>query len=67
MSPQKNPRFTDDELRVMVDEIVRVELQLFEAQFQQTTIARKIGLWQRIVDRINSVGNHPRTRENIRK
>ncbi|KAJ1210097.1 hypothetical protein NDU88_005465 [Pleurodeles waltl] len=51
----------------MVEEIVRVEPQLFGAQVQHTTIARKMELWQRIVDRVNAVGQHPRNREDIRK
>ncbi|KAJ1200072.1 hypothetical protein NDU88_003900 [Pleurodeles waltl] len=51
----------------MVEEIVRVEAQLFRAQVQHTTIARKMELWQRIVDRVNAVGQHPRNREDIRK
>ncbi|KAJ1131048.1 hypothetical protein NDU88_009391 [Pleurodeles waltl] len=48
-------------------EKVRVEPQLFVAQVQHTTIARKMELWQRIVDRVNAVGQHPRNREDIRK
>ncbi|KAJ1098270.1 hypothetical protein NDU88_003386 [Pleurodeles waltl] len=51
----------------MVEEIVRVEPQLFGAQVQHTTIARKMELWQRIVDRVNAVGQHPRNRDDIRK
>ncbi|KAJ1189775.1 hypothetical protein NDU88_006517 [Pleurodeles waltl] len=51
----------------MVEEIIRVELQLFGTQVQHTTIARKAELWQRIVDRVNAVGQHPRNREDIRK
>ncbi|KAJ1193529.1 hypothetical protein NDU88_002826, partial [Pleurodeles waltl] len=52
---------------VMVEEIIRVETQLFGAQVQQTSIARKMELWWRIVDRVNAVGLHPRTRDDIRK
>ncbi|KAJ1217878.1 hypothetical protein NDU88_005465 [Pleurodeles waltl] len=51
----------------MVEEIVRVEPQLFGAQVQHTSIARKMELWCRIVDRVNAVGQHPRNREDIRK
>ncbi|KAJ1097334.1 hypothetical protein NDU88_002458 [Pleurodeles waltl] len=51
----------------MVEEIVRVEPQLFGAQVQHTTIARKMELWSRIVDRVNAVGQHPRNRDDIRK
>ncbi|KAJ1126873.1 hypothetical protein NDU88_005279 [Pleurodeles waltl] len=50
----------------MVEEIVRVEPQLFGALVQHTTIARKMELWQRIVDRVNAVGQHPRNRDDIR-
>ncbi|KAJ1154026.1 hypothetical protein NDU88_006783 [Pleurodeles waltl] len=67
MSPQKNPRFTDEELRVMVEEIARVEPQLFGAQVQQISIARKMELWQRIVDRVNFMGTYPRTWDDIQK
>ncbi|KAJ1110014.1 hypothetical protein NDU88_007369 [Pleurodeles waltl] len=49
----------------MVEEISRVEPQLFSAQVQQ--IARKKELWQRIVDRVNSMGTYPWTRDDIRK
>ncbi|KAJ1127711.1 hypothetical protein NDU88_006104 [Pleurodeles waltl] len=51
----------------MVEEIVRVEPQLFGTQVQYTSIARRTELWQRIVDRVNAVGQHPRNREDIRK
>ncbi|KAJ1164184.1 hypothetical protein NDU88_004629 [Pleurodeles waltl] len=51
----------------MVEEIIRVEPQLFGSQVQHTTIARKAELWQRIVDRVNAVGQHPRNRDDIRK
>ncbi|KAJ1214406.1 hypothetical protein NDU88_002025 [Pleurodeles waltl] len=51
----------------MVGEIVRVEPQLFGSQVQHTSIARKMELWQRIVDRVNAVGQHPRNRDDIRK
>ncbi|KAJ1192075.1 hypothetical protein NDU88_001387 [Pleurodeles waltl] len=51
----------------MVEEIVRVEPQLFGSQVQHTSIARKMELWRRIVDRVNAVGQHPRNREDIRK
>ncbi|KAJ1147274.1 hypothetical protein NDU88_000155 [Pleurodeles waltl] len=51
----------------MVEEIVCVEPQLFGAQVQHTTIARKMELWSRIVDRVNAVGQHPRNRDDIRK
>ncbi|KAJ1150115.1 hypothetical protein NDU88_002913 [Pleurodeles waltl] len=67
MAPQRHPRFSEEELRVMVDKIIRVEPQLFGSQVQHTTIARKMELWQRIVDRVNAVGQHPRTRDYIRK
>ncbi|KAJ1169940.1 hypothetical protein NDU88_001824 [Pleurodeles waltl] len=67
MARQGHPRFSEEELRVMVEEIVRVEPQLFGSQVQHTSIARKIELWRRIVDRVNAVGQHPRNREDIRK
>ncbi|KAJ1186460.1 hypothetical protein NDU88_003241 [Pleurodeles waltl] len=67
MSRQRHPRFSKEELRVMVEEILRVEPQLFGAQVQHTSIARKMELWRRIVDRVNAVGQHPRNREDIRK
>ncbi|KAJ1188487.1 hypothetical protein NDU88_005248 [Pleurodeles waltl] len=67
MAPQRHPRFSEEELRVMVEEIIRVEPQLFGSQVQQTSIARKVELWRRIVDRVNAVGQHPRTRDDIRK
>ncbi|KAJ1154019.1 hypothetical protein NDU88_006776 [Pleurodeles waltl] len=67
MAPQRHPRFSNEELRVMVEEIVRVEPQLFGTQVQHTTIARKMELWSRIVDRVNAVGQHPRNRDDIRK
>ncbi|KAJ1199313.1 hypothetical protein NDU88_003150 [Pleurodeles waltl] len=51
----------------MVEEIIRVEPQLFGAQLQQISIDRKMALWRRIVDRVNAVGQHPRTRDDIRK
>ncbi|KAJ1125080.1 hypothetical protein NDU88_003518 [Pleurodeles waltl] len=51
----------------MLEEIIRVEPQLFGTQVQHTTIARKAELWQRIVDRVNAVGQHPRNRDDIRK
>ncbi|KAJ1104296.1 hypothetical protein NDU88_001708 [Pleurodeles waltl] len=67
MAPQRHPRFSDQELRVMVEEILRVEPQLFGSQVQHTSIARKAELWQRIVDRVHAVGQHPRNREDLRK
>ncbi|KAJ1129410.1 hypothetical protein NDU88_007780 [Pleurodeles waltl] len=67
MAPQRNPRFSEEELRVMMEEIVRVEPQLFGSQVQQTSTARKMELWRRIVDRVNTVGQHPRTQDDIRK
>ncbi|KAJ1101086.1 hypothetical protein NDU88_006160 [Pleurodeles waltl] len=67
MAPQRHPRFSEEELRVMVEKIVRVEPQLFGSQVQHTSIARKMELWRRIVDRVNAVGQHPRNREDIRK
>ncbi|KAJ1099176.1 hypothetical protein NDU88_004280 [Pleurodeles waltl] len=36
-------------------------------QVQHTSIAREMELWQRIVDRVNAVGQHPRNRDDIRK
>ncbi|KAJ1207501.1 hypothetical protein NDU88_002892 [Pleurodeles waltl] len=67
MARQRHPRFAEEELRVMVEEIVRVDPQLFGSQVQHTSIARKMELWRRIVDRFNAVGQHPRNREDIRK
>ncbi|KAJ1140307.1 hypothetical protein NDU88_006664 [Pleurodeles waltl] len=51
----------------MVEEIIRVKPQLFESQVQQTSIARKMELWRRIVDKVKAVGQHPRTRDDIMK
>ncbi|KAJ1131260.1 hypothetical protein NDU88_009599 [Pleurodeles waltl] len=51
----------------MVDEILKVEPQLFGAQVQHTPNARKMELWQTIVNRVNAVGHHPCTRDDIRK
>ncbi|KAJ1199146.1 hypothetical protein NDU88_002984 [Pleurodeles waltl] len=51
----------------MVEEIVWVEPQVFGTQVQHTTIARKMELLQRIVDRVNAVGQHPKNRDDIRK
>ncbi|KAJ1216207.1 hypothetical protein NDU88_003813 [Pleurodeles waltl] len=67
MSRQRHPRFSEEELRVMVEEILRVEPQLFGSQVQHTSVARKMELWHRIVDRVNAVGQHLRNREDIRK
>ncbi|KAJ1104884.1 hypothetical protein NDU88_002292 [Pleurodeles waltl] len=67
MARQRHPRFSEEKLRVMVEEIVRVEPQLFASQVQHTSIARKMDLRRRIVDRVNAVGQHPRNREDIRK
>ncbi|KAJ1088521.1 hypothetical protein NDU88_001678 [Pleurodeles waltl] len=66
MAQQRHPRFSEEELRVMVEEIIQVEPQLFGSQVQHTSIARKMELWRRI-DRVNAVGQHPRNREDIRK
>ncbi|KAJ1117889.1 hypothetical protein NDU88_006085 [Pleurodeles waltl] len=51
----------------MVDEILKVEPQIFGAEVQHTPIARKLELWQTIVNRVNAVGHHPCTRDDIRK
>ncbi|KAJ1154242.1 hypothetical protein NDU88_006996 [Pleurodeles waltl] len=51
----------------MVKERVRVEPQLFGSQVQQTSIEGKMELWWRIVDRVNAVGQHPRTWDDVRK
>ncbi|KAJ1165511.1 hypothetical protein NDU88_005938 [Pleurodeles waltl] len=51
----------------MVEEIVRIEPQLFGAQIHQISIARKMELWRRIVDQVNAEGQYPRTRGDIRK
>ncbi|KAJ1163534.1 hypothetical protein NDU88_003992 [Pleurodeles waltl] len=51
----------------MVDEILKVEPQIFGAQVQHTPIARKMELWQTIVNKVNAFGNHPHIRANIRK
>ncbi|KAJ1192880.1 hypothetical protein NDU88_002186 [Pleurodeles waltl] len=67
MARQRHPRFSEEELRVMVEEITRVEPQLFGSQVQHTSFARKMKLWRRIVDRVNAVGQHPRNRDDIRK
>ncbi|KAJ1189546.1 hypothetical protein NDU88_006291 [Pleurodeles waltl] len=63
----KNPRFTERELRTMVDEILKVVPQIFGSEVQHTPIARKMELWQTIVNRVNAEGHHPRTRDDIRK
>ncbi|KAJ1153700.1 hypothetical protein NDU88_006458 [Pleurodeles waltl] len=62
MARQRHPRFSEEALRVMVEEIVRVEPQLFGSQVQHTSIARKMELWRRIMDRVNAVGQHPRNK-----
>ncbi|KAJ1117727.1 hypothetical protein NDU88_005924 [Pleurodeles waltl] len=67
MSRQRHPRFSEEELRVMVEEIIRVEPQLFGSQVQHTSISRKMELRRRIVVRVNAVGQHPRNREDIRE
>ncbi|KAJ1218940.1 hypothetical protein NDU88_006511 [Pleurodeles waltl] len=67
MAPPKHSRFTDRELRTMVDEILKVEPQLFGVQVQHTPITREMELRQTIVNKVNAVGNHPRTRDDIRK
>ncbi|KAJ1172690.1 hypothetical protein NDU88_004534 [Pleurodeles waltl] len=67
MARQRHPRFSEEELRVMVEEIVRVEPPLFGSQVQHTSKARKMELCRRIVDRVNAVEQHPRNREDIRK
>ncbi|KAJ1087962.1 hypothetical protein NDU88_001121 [Pleurodeles waltl] len=51
----------------MVDEILKVEPQIFGSEVQHTPIARKMELWQTIVNRVNAVGHHPRTRDDIHK
>ncbi|KAJ1118571.1 hypothetical protein NDU88_006762 [Pleurodeles waltl] len=51
----------------MVEEIVKVEPQLFGAQVQQISIARKMELWGRIMDKVNAMGLHPCTRDDISK
>ncbi|KAJ1141104.1 hypothetical protein NDU88_007439 [Pleurodeles waltl] len=48
MTLQRHPRFSEEELRVIVEEIILVEPQLFGSQMQQTSIARKMELWWRI-------------------
>ncbi|KAJ1115187.1 hypothetical protein NDU88_003413 [Pleurodeles waltl] len=65
--PPINPRFTKRKLRTMVDEILKVEPQIFGSKVQHTPIARKMELWQTIVNRVNVVGHHPRTRDDIRR
>ncbi|KAJ1164394.1 hypothetical protein NDU88_004834 [Pleurodeles waltl] len=67
MAPQRHPRFSEEELRVMVEEIIWVEPQLFRSQVQHTSIAKKMDLWRRIVDRVKAVGQRPRTQDDIRK
>ncbi|XP_078533599.1 uncharacterized protein LOC144819669 [Lissotriton helveticus] len=67
MAGRRNPRFTDRELSVMVDEIIRVEPRLFGAQVHNTTIAEKRQMWARIVGRVNAVASNLRTHEEIRK
>ncbi|KAJ1090847.1 hypothetical protein NDU88_003975 [Pleurodeles waltl] len=51
----------------MVDEILKVEPQIFGAQIQHTPIARKMELRQTIVNKVNAVGDNPRMRDDIRK
>ncbi|XP_069058564.1 nuclear apoptosis-inducing factor 1-like [Pleurodeles waltl] len=67
MSRSRKPCFSERELRVMVDEIMRVAPQLLGAQVQHTSFGRKMEMWVRIVDRVNAVGPHIRTRNDIRK
>ncbi|KAJ1105108.1 hypothetical protein NDU88_002516 [Pleurodeles waltl] len=51
----------------MVDEILKVGPQIFGSEVQHTPIAQKLELWQTIVNRVNAVGHHPCTRDDIRK
>ncbi|KAJ1098136.1 hypothetical protein NDU88_003252 [Pleurodeles waltl] len=51
----------------MVDEILKMEPQIFGSKVQHTPIAWKMELWQTIVNRVNAVGHHPRTRDDICK
>ncbi|KAJ1129356.1 hypothetical protein NDU88_007727 [Pleurodeles waltl] len=51
----------------MVDEILKVEPQIFGSEVQHTPISRKMELWQTIVNRVNAVGHHPLTRDDICK
>ncbi|KAJ1217180.1 hypothetical protein NDU88_004775 [Pleurodeles waltl] len=51
----------------MMYEILKVRPQIVRAQVQHTPIASKMELWQTIVYKVNVVGNHPRTRDDIRK
>ncbi|KAJ1109517.1 hypothetical protein NDU88_006877 [Pleurodeles waltl] len=69
MAPQRHPRFSEEELGVMVEEITtgRATAILYGSQVQHTSIARKMEIWRRIVDRVNAVGQHLRTRDDIRK
>ncbi|KAJ1156602.1 hypothetical protein NDU88_009320 [Pleurodeles waltl] len=51
----------------MVDEILKVESQIFGSEVQHTPIARKMELWKTIVNWVNAVGHHPRIKDDIRK
>ena len=59
--------FSEAELTVLVDEILRVEPQLFGDQIQHTSMSRKTELWARIINRVNAVGTTPRTERDIRR
>ena len=64
---RRNPRYSDQELTVMVDEIIRVHAQLLGLEQQHTSAAMKCKMWSRIEDRVNAVGHHRRTQDEIRK
>ncbi|KAJ1123319.1 hypothetical protein NDU88_001790 [Pleurodeles waltl] len=51
----------------MVDKILKVEPQIFGSEVHHTPSAWKLELWQTIVNRVNAVAHHPRTRDDIRK
>ncbi|XP_069075405.1 vomeronasal type-2 receptor 26-like [Pleurodeles waltl] len=67
MSSSKSSCFTDEELRIMVDEIMRVDPQLLGYQGQHTPHGRKQEMWDRIVDRVNAVGFILFIKEDFRK
>ena len=51
----------------MVDEILKVYAQLLGPEQQNTSAALKRQMWNKIENRVNAIGNHPRTSSEIRK
>ena len=67
MSQGKRPRYSDQELAVMVDEVTKVYAQLLGPEQHNTSSAMKRRLWSVIEDKVNAVGQHRRTHLEIKK